>query len=76
MAQLQSHLLQVTTLMVMNVPLNQPITVMEAVIAAGHGHLMIQLSGLPLTLPVDANTDVYLPNIICFKLIKNFSSLN
>ncbi len=56
------HLLQVTTLMVMNVALNQPITVMEAVIVAGHGHLMIQLSGLPPTLPADANTDVYLPN--------------
>jgi hypothetical protein len=46
--------------MVMRVQLNQPITVMEAVIAAGHGHLMILLNGLPLTLPADANNDVYL----------------
>jgi len=57
---LQSHLVLVTTLMVMHVPQNQPITVMEAVIAAGHGRLMILLNGLHPTLPVDANNDVYL----------------
>lgn len=57
MAQLQSHPLLVTTLMVMHVLQNPPITVMEAVIAAGHGHLMTLLNGLLQMLPADANND-------------------
>ena len=43
--------------MVMHVLQNQPITVMEAVIAAGHGHLMTLLNGLLQMLPADANND-------------------
>ena len=43
--------------MVMHVLQNPPITVMEAVIAAGHGHLMTLLNGLLQMLPADANND-------------------